>query len=271
MDLKLHANATTTPRTRAYIQQSPASVAALAAELGVSESTIRRWRKRTSVIDGSHRPKRLARLSLSPIEEQLILELRTKAGLPLDDIVEVMRRCVNDKLSRSAIHRCLQRHGVSRLADPPAAAPHQRFEPVPFGYVHVDLKHLARLDGKPAYVFVAIERLTRFVHIEIVPQRDAVTIAACLQRFLAAFGHPVHTILTDNGSEFTDRFGDARWNKLARKPTGQHPFDKVCAGNRIKHKLTRPYHPQTNGIGRALQPPPLASPAQGTASAHQCQ
>lgn len=46
MDLKLHANVTTTPRTRAYIQASRASVAELAAELGVSETTIRRWRRR---------------------------------------------------------------------------------------------------------------------------------------------------------------------------------------------------------------------------------
>jgi AraC-like DNA-binding protein len=46
MELTLHANATTTPKTRAYIQRSRASVATLAAELGVSETTIRRWRGR---------------------------------------------------------------------------------------------------------------------------------------------------------------------------------------------------------------------------------
>lgn len=43
MQLKLHANATTTPKTRAYIQRSPAPVAALAAELGVGETTVRCW------------------------------------------------------------------------------------------------------------------------------------------------------------------------------------------------------------------------------------
>ena len=109
MELSLHANAATTPKTRAYIQRSKRSVAELAAELGVSETTIRRWRGRSTVADRPHTPKTL-QTSLSAIEERLACELRTSLQLPLDDIVEVMRRCINAELSRSAIHRCLQRH-----------------------------------------------------------------------------------------------------------------------------------------------------------------
>ncbi len=56
MELRLHANSTTTPKLRAYIQASPLSVAALAKELGVSETTIRRWRGRTVTADRSHTP-----------------------------------------------------------------------------------------------------------------------------------------------------------------------------------------------------------------------
>lgn len=245
MDLKLHANATTTPRTRTYMQASTASVAELAAELGVSETTIRRWRGRSGTADRSHTPKRVA-ISLSPAEEMLVVELRVEIGLSLDDIVEVMQRCVNPRLSRSAIHRTLVRHGVSRRPEPerPAVG---RFDPVPVGFVHINLKHLTRLEGRPAFVFVAIDRATRFVHIEIMPRRDAETAAACLERFLAAFPHPVHTILTDNGSEFTDRFGDARWRRRTNG-TGRHAFDRVCARHGIEHRLTRPFRPQTNGM-----------------------
>jgi IS30 family transposase len=211
MQVNLHANATTTARTRAYIQNSRLPVAQLARQLNISERTVRRWKARTSVADRSHTAHRLA-ISLSPVEERLVVELRTALALPLDDIVEVMRRCCRPTLSRSAIHRCLKRHGVSARPRAPKPAV-GTFEDAAIGFIHVDLKHLTRLEGKPAFVFVAIDRATRFVHIEVVPQRDAATIAACLERFLAASPCQVHTILTDNGSEFTDRFAGARWGK----------------------------------------------------------
>jgi hypothetical protein len=53
MHLRLHANATTTPRTRAYIQQSQASTAALARELGIHPRTVARWKARADVADRS--------------------------------------------------------------------------------------------------------------------------------------------------------------------------------------------------------------------------
>ena len=245
MLVKLHANASTTPKIRAYIQASARPVAELARELGVSDTTVRRWKARADVADRASTPHTLA-TGFCAEEEEIAVELRTRLGLSLDDMLEVMQRCVRQDISRSALHRCLKRRGVSHK--PPEPRPAVRsFAPEPFGYVHVDLKHLPRLQGRPAYVFVAIERTTRFVHVEIVQARSGAVIAACLERFLQAFGYPVHTLLTDNGSEFTDRFGDARWRKRERG-TGAHPFDKVCQAHGVRHKLTRPYHPQTNGM-----------------------
>ena len=97
MELSLHANATTTPKVRGYIQRSRKPVADLAAELGVSETTIRRWRERTTVADRSHVPKLLT-ISLSAMEETLVCELRTKLQLPLDDRYRsdaTLRQCRN--------------------------------------------------------------------------------------------------------------------------------------------------------------------------------
>lgn len=247
MQMRLHANATTTPKVREYIRRSPASVAQLAVELGVSETTIRRWRARDSVADRSSRP-RAVKTSLSATEEALTVELRRLGRLSLDDIVEVLRRCVNPALSRSAVHRCLARHGVAGRPerDKPAAQPFETDTPA--GFVHLDLKHLPALHRQKAYAYVAIDRATRFAHVEILPDRRANTAAGFLQRFLAAFPITVHTVLTDNGSEFTDRFAVDMKGKLPDRPSGHHPIDRLCAERGIAHRLTRPFHPQTNGM-----------------------
>ena len=250
----LHANATTTPKVRAEIQASSDPVAVLALRYGVSETTIRRWRGRTGTEDRSHVRHNLGQAT-SPVEEAIIAELRTVAGLSLDDITEVMNRCVNAKLSRGSVWRALRRAGLSRGqrrgaapgpgADSPAKS--QRFEDAAFGFVHVDLKYLAKLGGRGEFVFVAIERKTRFVWVEIVPGRGARAITATMARFLEAFPGRVHTVLTDNGAEFTDRFGGHVPRRTGR-PTGRHPFDGLCAARGIEHRLTRPYTPKTNGM-----------------------
>ena len=246
MDLTLHANATTTPKVRAYIQRSQASVTELAAELGVSETTIRRWRNRTTVADRSHTPRQLA-ISLTAMEETLVRELCTRLQLPLDDIVEVMCRCINPKLSRSAIYRCLKRHGITQRPKPerPAAG---RFEEERVGFIHMDLKYLPALERQKSYALVATDRATRYVYLEIHPKRDAATAASFLKRFLAHFPHKVRVILTDNGSEFTDRFAVDMKDKPKDRPSGRHPVDRLCAKRKIEHRLTRPYRPQTNGM-----------------------
>jgi len=248
MDLRLHANATTAPKTRKYIQESHKSVRALAQELGVNESTIRRWKTRLTVSDGSHTRHNLMQ-STCIEEEEMIVELRQRVGLSLDDITEVMRRCVNPHLSRSAIYRCMKRKGVTQRPQASDGTPqHKPFEATEFGYVHVDLKHLTKLEKQSAYVFVALERTTRFVYVEMVQKRDGVTIASCLERFLTSFPHKIHTILTDNGSEFTDRFAVSKIGKPHDRPSGRHPFDLVCKRFTITHKLTRPFSPQTKGM-----------------------
>ncbi len=246
MRTRLHANATTTPRTRAEIQASQDPVAVLARRHGVSQTTIRRWRGRATTEERSHVRHHLGQAT-TPGDEVLIAELRRRAGLSLDDITEVMRRCVHPDLSRSSVWTALRRVGLSGRARR-AAEPSGLFEEQPFGYVHVDLRYLSKLQGKGEYAFVAIERQTRFVYLEVIPDRSADTVTAAWRRFLSAFGHPVHTVLTDNGSEFTDRFGDGSKAGHAARPTGRHAFDRLCAEHGIRHRLTRPYRPQTNGM-----------------------
>ena len=262
MQIKLHANASTTPKIRLYIKQSSLPVSKLAKELGIAENTVRKWRARESFEDRSHARHNLGQ-STSPEEEEIIIELRQKLWLSLNDIVEVMRRCVNDKLSRSSIYRCLRRRNAWVLDDEKKSTKTKTFDETPFGYVHIDLKYLSRLEKKESYVFVAIERTTRYVFVEVIENRRADTIAGCLQRFLEHFPGKIHTILTDNGPEFTDRFSG---QESRGTPSGNHVFDKICAEHSTTHRLTKPFSPKTNGmverfnrrIGDALKQKPPA-------------
>jgi transposase InsO family protein len=114
----------------------------------------------------------------------------------------------------------------------------------PAGFIHIDVKYLPPLGRRRSYAYVAIDRATRFVYLEILPDRRGATAAG----FLGHFPLEVHPVLTDNGSEFTDRFAVDKKAKPHDKPSGQHPFDRICAQRAITHRLTQPFRPQTNGM-----------------------
>lgn len=98
---KVHAPARTTPRIRAEISASNASVQVLALRYNVTAPPIRKWRVRDDVQDLSHRPHRL-RTTLSPGEGAVVAELRRTLMLPLDDLSVVTREFINVRASRSA-------------------------------------------------------------------------------------------------------------------------------------------------------------------------
>ncbi len=115
MQINLHKNARTTPAQRTFIQNNPQMrISELAMRIGVSETTIRRWKNRSFVYDKSHTPHNI-RTSLTPEKELAAVLLRNCLRLGLDDLHQVIRRFVFPKCSRSGLNRCLKRYGVSRL------------------------------------------------------------------------------------------------------------------------------------------------------------
>jgi len=113
---KQHKNATTTPEIRAFIRGSELPTAVLARLLKISESTVRKWRKRETVEDASHMPKKI-NSTLTLEQQYVIVQLRTRLMLSLDQLLKVSREFINENTSRAGLQRCLKRHGVSKLAD----------------------------------------------------------------------------------------------------------------------------------------------------------
>jgi hypothetical protein len=81
--------------------------------------------------------------------------------LPLDDCLYALQPSI-PHLSRSALHRCLQRHGISRLPEIEGDKPkRQRFKRYPIGFFHVDIAEVQTAEGK-LYLFVGIDRTSKF-------------------------------------------------------------------------------------------------------------
>lgn len=246
MLISLHKNATTTPAVRLALQQARGSDRELAAQYSLGLDTVRKWRGRSSVQDASHTPHRL-QTTLNAAQEELVIYLRTQLLLPLDDLLAVIHEFIEPTMSRSALDRLLRRRGHSRLPAPiKPANEHKPFKAYEPGYVHVDVKYLPQMqdEDKRRYVFVAIDRATRWVFIAIKQYKTAASAKAFLAAVRKAAPFKIRTILTDNGKEFTDRLFGAR----SRQATGDHEFDQLCQALGIEHRLTQPKTPQTNGM-----------------------
>jgi len=253
MQIQLHKNARTTPAIRRELQQSSLPTKELAERYGLSRHTVAKWRKRETVADGSHRPRRM-HTTLSPAQEAVVVALREALLLPLDDLVAVTREFLHPKASRSGIDRCLRRHGLSNLkaliaerqGESEARTPHKEFKDYEPGFVHVDVKYLPQMpdEEQRRYLFVAIDRATRWVYIELLEDKSAASASGFLTRLIDAAPCVIAKVLTDNGKEFTDRFCATG----ERAPTGQHAFDQVCTAHAIEHRLIAPRRPQTNGM-----------------------
>src|SRR5215207_1751944 len=235
--LAIHPNARTTPAVRADIARSGERSGVLAERYGVSTETIRKWRKRglAERQDRSSRPHRLP-WKASEEERAVVCELRRATGFPLDDLTFVVRHFL-PHLGRDNVYRILKAAGLSRRPAPatPAKAA-GKFQEYELGFVHLAAKHLPKprtADGewRKRFLFVAIDRRSRSVHLAVKDEETEASARAFLEEALAAFPFRVTRVLTDRGSCFT-----------------AEGFEKLCRKLRIEHRKTPPYTPRTNGM-----------------------
>ena len=239
----LHGSATTTHAIRAAIQRSKATAKALAERHGINPKTVAKWKKRAFVHDAPMGPKDPRSTVLTAEEEAIAVAFRRHTLLPLDDCLYALQATIPN-LTRSSLHRCYQRHGISRLPEVEGDKPAKKaFKPYPIGFFHIDIAEVHTAQGK-LFLFVAIDRTSKFAFAQLAEKANRVTASAFLTALIEAVPYKIHTVLTDNGIQFTfpPRYADG---PTARYAT--HMFDMRCRENGIEHRLTKPNHPWTNG------------------------
>jgi transposase InsO family protein len=239
----LHGCATTTEAVRRAIQHSQASLRTLAKRHGINPKTVAKWKKRPSVADLPTGPQEPKSSVLSVEDEAIVVAFRRHTLLALDDCLYVLQATI-PQLTRSSLHRCLQRHGISRLPQIEGDKPGKRkFKTYPIGYFHIDIAEVQTARGK-LYLYVAIDRTSKFAFVQIVRKTGRTSAAAFLEALIDAVPYKIHTVLTDNGIQFTfpPRYADG---PTARYVT--HMFGMRCRANGIEHRLTKLKHPWTNG------------------------
>lgn len=126
----LHGSATTTEAVRRAIQNSQASIRSLARQYGINPKTVVKWKHRATIQDAPMGPKQAHSTVLSTEEEALIVAFRKHTLLPLDDCLYALQETV-PHLTRSALHRCLQRHGISVCQKSPRNPRKAGSKPIP--------------------------------------------------------------------------------------------------------------------------------------------
>ena len=190
---RIHPQARTTPRTRAEINASTEPVKVLAQLYNITVATARKWHERVSMEDRSHCQHKLS-IVLTPVQEAVVVELRRLLLLPLDDLLVVTREFINPAVSRSGLDHCLRRHDVGSLkalleqqSDEPQKLPKifKDYEP---GFIHIDIKYLAQMPDERSrrYLFVAIDRATRWVYMRIYRDQSELSSSDFLRRLSSA-------------------------------------------------------------------------------------
>jgi transposase InsO family protein len=236
--LQIHPNARTTPAVRAEIARSDEPTGVLARRYGVSTETIRKWRKRgpEDCLDHSARPHRLP-WKATDEERAVVCALRRATRFALDDLTFVVAHFL-PHLNRDSVWRILRAEGISRRPPPSSDRPRRgqgHFRDYDLGFVHIDIKHLPKLqtasgERRKRYLYVAIDRRSRSVHLAVKDDETERSAIAFLREAAAAFPFRLSHVLTDNGSCFTPAFA------------------RVCAELGAEYRHTRPRSPQTNGM-----------------------
>ncbi|RZB18353.1 IS481 family transposase [Streptomyces sp. F001] len=230
-----------------------ATVTEVAARLGVSRQTVSGWKSRyaasglAGLADRSRRPVSCPHRASAEVEAAVCELRRAHPRWGPRRIAHVLERSgtVTPVPSRMTVYRILVRHG---LVEPGVRRRKrsdykrwQRDRPMQLWQMDIvgGVMLVDPVTGElsEAKVVTGVDDHSRYCVIASVVERaTGRAVCAAFARALQVFGVP-EEVLTDNGKQFTDRFGQG----------GEVLFDRICRENGIAHRLTQPASPTTTG------------------------
>ena len=153
------------------------------------------------------------------------------------------------KRSITGLYRFLRRQGIMAVK-----VPNPKYVPKPYEKMHypgqrvqVDVKFVPAIclvneaKGQKFYQYTAIDEYSRWRFVEAFEEHSSYSSAQFLEHLIKAFPYPIECVQTDNGQEFTKRFGSYGGSEKLTV------FQIRLAEYGIKHKLIRPFTPRHNG------------------------
>jgi hypothetical protein len=173
------------------------------------------WAMRRS---GSAGPKEAKSTVLSIEEEAIIVAFRRHTLLPLDDCLYALQPTI-PHLTRSSLHRCLQRHGISRLPEVEGSKPSKKkFKAYPIGYFHIDIAELQTAEGR-LYLYVAIDRTSKFAFVQLVRKTGRTSASAFLEALIAA----------TRSTRFSPTMGSSSLSRRATRTAQRQDTRHICS------------------------------------------
>ncbi len=227
----LHGGATTTVAVRRAIQHGQESLRTLASRYGVNQKTVAKWRSCSSVDDRPIGHRQAKSTVLSVEDEAIVFAFCRHPLLPLDDCLYALQVTL-PHLTRSSLHRCLQRHDISRLPEVEGSQPAKcKFKTCPLGDFHIDIAEVQTAQGR-LYLLVAIDRTTKFTFVELHEKATRRIAGNFLRALIQAVPYTIHIVLTDGGTHFT-----SPGNSAQPPPTSDAPWTMVNSSLRMPSSM----------------------------------
>jgi transposase InsO family protein len=222
-------------------------VTQVADRYGVSRQSVHAWvnRYRAGGLDGladrSHRPNRCPHQLAAAVEARVCELRRQHPGWgPQRLRHELERRRVEPLPSRTATYRALVRNQLTTPDGRRRRRAWRRFERErPVQLCQLDLVEQPLADGTQVKVLTGVDDHSRYcVSAAVMVRATGRAVCRGLAAALGRYGVP-EEVLTDNGKQFTGRFGKPRPAEVL--------FERILRENGITHRLTRVRAPTTTG------------------------